>query len=40
MPRQNWSDKRDRQYEHIKDGLRERVLVSSGYALGSGTSRM
>jgi hypothetical protein len=24
MPRQNWSDKRERQYEHIKHGLRER----------------
>ena len=24
MPRQQWSDKRERQYEHIKDGLRER----------------
>ena len=24
MPRQHWSDKRERQYEHIKDGLRER----------------
>jgi hypothetical protein len=24
MPRPNWSDKRERQYEHIKDGLRER----------------
>jgi hypothetical protein len=23
MPRQPWSDKRERQYEHIKDGLRE-----------------
>ena len=24
MPRPAWSDKRDRQYEHIKEGLRER----------------
>jgi hypothetical protein len=24
MPRQNWSNKRERQYEHIKSGLRER----------------
>ena len=24
MPRQPWSDKRERQYEHIKEGLRER----------------
>ena len=24
MPRQQWSDKRERQYEHIKEGLRER----------------
>jgi len=24
MPRQPWSDKRQRQYEHIKDGLRDR----------------
>ena len=24
MPRQPWSDKRERQYEHIKDGLRDR----------------
>ena len=24
MPQQAWSDKRERQYEHIKDGLRER----------------
>jgi hypothetical protein len=24
MPRQQWSDKRERQYEHIKAGLRER----------------
>jgi plasmid stabilization system protein ParE len=24
MPRQQWSDKRERQYEHIKDGLLER----------------
>jgi hypothetical protein len=24
MPRQGWSNKRDRQYEHIKDGLLER----------------
>ena len=24
MPRQPWSDKRERQYEHIKDGLRHR----------------
>lgn len=24
MPRGAWSDKRERQYEHIKDGLRER----------------
>ena len=24
MPRQAWSDKRERQYEHIKDGLRDR----------------
>jgi len=24
MPRQQWSDTRERQYEHIKDGLRER----------------
>ena len=24
MPRQQWSDKRERQYEHIRDGLRER----------------
>jgi hypothetical protein len=24
MPRPEWSDKRDRQYEHIKEGLRER----------------
>lgn len=24
MPRQNWSEKRERQYEHIKDGLEER----------------
>ncbi|HEU5306519.1 MAG TPA: plasmid stabilization protein [Acidimicrobiia bacterium] len=24
MPPQSWSDKRERQYEHIKEGLRER----------------
>src|SRR5215470_19895620 len=24
MPRPEWSDQRDRQYEHIKEGLRER----------------
>lgn len=24
MPQSGWSDKRERQYEHIKDGLRER----------------
>jgi hypothetical protein len=24
MPRQSWSNKRERQYEHIKEGLRER----------------
>jgi hypothetical protein len=24
MPRQDWNDKRERQYEHIKDGLLER----------------
>jgi hypothetical protein len=24
MPRQSWSDKRERQYEHIKQGLKER----------------
>src|SRR5437773_12096218 len=24
MPRQQWSDKRERQYEHVKEGLRER----------------
>ena len=24
MPRRTWSDKRERQYEHIKGGLRER----------------
>ncbi len=24
MPRAAWSDKRERQYEHIKEGLRER----------------
>src|SRR5436190_13138994 len=24
MPQQAWSNKRERQYEHIKDGLRER----------------
>jgi hypothetical protein len=24
MPRQEWSDKRERQYEHIKDGLLDR----------------
>ena len=24
MPRPEWSDKRDRQYEHIKEGLLER----------------
>lgn len=24
MPQQSWSAKRERQYEHIKDGLRER----------------
>lgn len=24
MPRQSWSEKRERQYEHIKDGLEER----------------
>jgi len=24
MPQRSWSDKRERQYEHIKDGLRER----------------
>jgi plasmid stabilization system protein ParE len=24
MPQQAWSDKRERQYEHIKDGLRKR----------------
>ena len=24
MPRQNWNDKRERQYEHVKDGLEER----------------
>ena len=24
MPRNQWSDKRERQYEHIKEGLKER----------------
>ena len=24
MPRQQWSDKRERQYEHVKEGLLER----------------
>jgi len=24
MPQQSWSNKRERQYEHIKEGLRER----------------
>ena len=24
MPQKAWSDKRERQYEHIKEGLRER----------------
>ena len=24
MPQRAWSDKRERQYEHIKEGLRER----------------
>jgi len=24
MPRQSWSDKRERQYEHVKEGLLER----------------
>jgi hypothetical protein len=24
MPQQSWSDKRERQYEHIKEGLRDR----------------
>ena len=24
MPRQDWSAKRERQYEHVKEGLRER----------------
>lgn len=24
MPQQGWSDKRERQYEHIKEGLRDR----------------
>jgi hypothetical protein len=24
MPQQSWSDKRERQYEHIKEGLEER----------------
>jgi hypothetical protein len=24
MPRQNWSDKRERQYEHVKEGLLQR----------------
>src|ERR1700752_3530077 len=24
MPQKGWSDKRERQYEHIKDGLRDR----------------
>jgi len=24
MPRQHWSDKRERQYEHVKEGLLER----------------
>jgi hypothetical protein len=24
MPQQSWSEKRERQYEHIKEGLRER----------------
>jgi hypothetical protein len=24
MPRQQWSDKRERQYDHIKEGLRDR----------------
>ena len=24
MPQASWSDKRERQYEHIKDGLEER----------------
>jgi hypothetical protein len=24
MPPQSWSDKRERQYEHVKEGLRER----------------
>ena len=27
MPQQAWSDKRERQYEHIKDGLKERGEV-------------
>jgi hypothetical protein len=29
MPRQDWSAKRERQYEHIRDGLEERGEESS-----------
>jgi plasmid stabilization system protein ParE len=29
MPRQQWSDKRERQYEHIKEGLRDRGETES-----------
>jgi plasmid stabilization system protein ParE len=29
MPRSAWTDKRDRQYEHIKDGYEERGVPES-----------
>ena len=29
MPQQGWSNKRERQYEHIKEGLRERGTKES-----------
>ena len=30
MPQRGWSNKRERQYEHIKDGLRERARRGQG----------
>ena len=34
MPGNQWSDKRERQYEHIKDGLKERGKDDLGYGTG------
>ncbi len=30
MPQQAWSDKRERQYEHIKSSQKKRRMVQSG----------